>query len=689
MARVKIKKLPKALSGLEIKMQPGLYGTNGNRQFTLSTQVNSQKFAQQPTEVRNTLQPVPRNEANLEAEKGETAVVNIDGMPAHFKIGGKRHSQGGTPLNLPDNSFIFSDTAKMKIKDPIILAQFGMSMKKGGYTPAEIAKKYDINKYRQVLADPNTEDVERKTAELMISNYNMKLAKLGLAQESMKGFPQGIPVMAMPYVMANNVNPADYFPTEAQEDEPDADTGEARYGGNMIAQFPTKAHGGMHFTGYPYYQVGGNNMSSVPRFDPALIAQQAAAENLAAQQQGTMTAGSAPQTLTGTASYNVPLQVNPKDLPYTEPDMFTKALKGVGAIMEAPQRAMMYAGTSMFGDEHYKVINPKTGESEWVTKPVANIKMKQGYTPTGEKKTGFYEMPSETLERRYPDASPALKFASDVFADPLLPVAAWKSVGRIATKQISKPITKVIYKTNGTVSKAEAIKNLGPKVSPRKKEIASKVYDKVMDAYKKNPSVDEAKLLKIAAPTAHNAAIAHDATKAAEEAARIAEYAYVYGIEKAKEVYDKASPIIKKIAKGTKKVAEKVYNAVDDPFLGPTVKMAGKNIITSGGKTMFVDEAKKETKYYKNLAQEEKERANKEKQRADSLATEIKKKNNYIPAGVGPKGEALYTDPSKPGKVFQGSWGTFTEYPAKKDSLLIKEGPKKDAAEVTPVQGDW
>jgi hypothetical protein len=263
MARVKIKKLPKALSGLEIKMQPGLYGTNGNRQFTLSTQVNSQKFAQQPTEVRGTLQPVPRNEANLEAEKGETAVVNIDGMPAHFKIGGKRHSQGGTPLSLPDNSFIFSDTAKMKIKDPNILAQFGMSTKKGGYTPAEIAKKYDINQFRKVLADPNSEDVERKTAELMISNYNMKLAKLGLAQESMKGFPQGIPVMAMPYVMANNVNPADYFPTEAQEDEPDADTGEARYGGNMIAQFPTKAHGGMHFAGYPYYQKGAEVKPSI------------------------------------------------------------------------------------------------------------------------------------------------------------------------------------------------------------------------------------------------------------------------------------------------------------------------------------------------------------------------------------------------------------------------------------------
>lgn len=243
--RVKIVKIPKALSGLEIKMQPGLYGTNGNRQFSLSTQVNSQKFAQQPTKVRDTLQPVAREGANLEAERGETAVVNIDGIPAHFKIGGKRHTQGGTPLNLPDNSFIFSDTAKMRIKDPVLLAQFGMVPKKAGYTPAEIAKKYDINKFRQVLADPNTEDIERKTAEMMIANYNMKLAKLALIQESMKGFPQGVPVIAMPYIIENEIDMSMLAPTQAQEEQPDADTGEARYGGNMVAQFDTKRYGGL------------------------------------------------------------------------------------------------------------------------------------------------------------------------------------------------------------------------------------------------------------------------------------------------------------------------------------------------------------------------------------------------------------------------------------------------------------
>jgi hypothetical protein len=120
-----------------------------------------------------------------------------------------------------------------------------MAPKKGGYTPAEIAKKYDINKYRKILSDPNSEDLERKTAERMIANYNMKLAKLAMAQESIKGFPQGFPVAAMPYLTENNIQPDDLLPAQeqGQEDMVDEDMGVSRYGGNIIAQF--KKYGGL------------------------------------------------------------------------------------------------------------------------------------------------------------------------------------------------------------------------------------------------------------------------------------------------------------------------------------------------------------------------------------------------------------------------------------------------------------
>lgn len=276
MARVRIVKIPKALSGLEVKMTPGLYGTNGNKQFSFNNHLESGKISQRPIEARQTLEPVDREDANLEAEAGETAVVNVDGIPAHFKIGGKRHSQGGTPLNLPDNSFIFSDTAKMKIKDPMILAQFGMAPKKGGYTPAEISKKYDINKYRKTLADPNSEDLDRKTAEMMISNYNLKLAKLALAQESIKGFPQGIPVIAMPYIESMEIDPSTFLPDQAQGQleegaQPDAEMGTSRYGSQVISQWDTRKFGGLATAGNGkeiYSDTGANIMKKLDAQDP-------------------------------------------------------------------------------------------------------------------------------------------------------------------------------------------------------------------------------------------------------------------------------------------------------------------------------------------------------------------------------------------------------------------------------------
>ena len=75
---------------------------------------------------------------------------------------------------------------------------FGKSKKKGGYTPAELAKPYDINKYKAILMDKDSDRLDRENAELMIKNYIMKLGALAIAQESKKGFPQGIPEMARP-----------------------------------------------------------------------------------------------------------------------------------------------------------------------------------------------------------------------------------------------------------------------------------------------------------------------------------------------------------------------------------------------------------------------------------------------------------------------------------------------------------
>jgi hypothetical protein len=173
-------------------------------------------------EVSNTIQPVPEDMANIEAERGETALIpDTDGNLIHSKIGGKRHSEGGTPLNVPEGTFIYSDTNKMKIKGQP-LALFGKSVESNkGYTPAAIAKQYDLNKYISIINDPNTDPIKRRTAELMLDNNKKKLAQLALVQEGKKGFPQGVPGVAQDYL------------SKLQESlgNPQSGLSEVRYGG--------------------------------------------------------------------------------------------------------------------------------------------------------------------------------------------------------------------------------------------------------------------------------------------------------------------------------------------------------------------------------------------------------------------------------------------------------------------------
>ncbi len=151
--------------------------------------------------VNRSIKEVPRNEANIEAEGGETALIpnSNDNTYSHFNIQGKRHTNGGVPLNVPEGTFIYSDTKKMKLGGSV-LKVFGKSDKTSKkYTPADLAKQYNLNKYTAILESPKTSQLEKRTAELMIQNYNKKLAQLALVQESKKGYPQGIPKVAEEY----------------------------------------------------------------------------------------------------------------------------------------------------------------------------------------------------------------------------------------------------------------------------------------------------------------------------------------------------------------------------------------------------------------------------------------------------------------------------------------------------------
>lgn len=336
--RVRIISPPKAQSGLEVRMEnlrAGL-GLNSNQ---MPWPVMAGKLSEPGIEVNSTLKPVPREEANLEAEEGEVAMLpSKGGVPSTFKIGGQRHSNGGTPLNLPPDSFIYSDTKDMRIKDPAILAQFGLPA--GTYTPAQIAKKYDVNKFKKILADKNTDKIQRQTAEGMISNYNMKLAKLALLQESMKGFPQGIPSVAVPYMESMQIQPQQFLEESAPEGQaPTVDDEDQMKFGGIIARLKQAKRGGYQAD---YFQRGGNNIVTQQKKSDRVIFNPTTGQyevyNALGKKVGIM---------------NVPTNVNPNVAPNTTPQNTSSGVTTTVKKESIPSGSLVIKRSDYKTDEEY------------------------------------------------------------------------------------------------------------------------------------------------------------------------------------------------------------------------------------------------------------------------------------------------------------------------------------------------
>lgn len=191
---------------IKLKKKPDYkFGGQFNFALDLVPDTASITFGDKPQAVKSTLQAVPRDEANIEAELGEIVAADFDkdGLIETMKIAGKKHSRGGTPLSVPPGAFVYSDTPRMSLGGES-LEQFGKSKNtKKKYTPAELAVQYDINPFKAVLEDKTADPIHKRTAQLMINNFNQKLGKLALVQEAKKGFPTGIPEIAIPYLTSN------------------------------------------------------------------------------------------------------------------------------------------------------------------------------------------------------------------------------------------------------------------------------------------------------------------------------------------------------------------------------------------------------------------------------------------------------------------------------------------------------
>lgn len=237
MKKIKINKLPEGF-----KRMP-------NGQIVKDTGAQKMQAGGQPT-----LQPTSRAAANLEAEKGETVVTDLDknNIPEHYKIGGKKHSEGGTPLNLPPKSFIFSDHKSMSIKGDA-LKKFIPGTKKKSMTPAEISsmKQFDLSEDNKILQDENADAMAKSTAERNIQSKLVKLGELAMEQESIKDFEGGIPEIALPFLKRNGVTPEQVEMINAEIEQADMmESMMAGYGKEMYGYGGSKKK-------KSYYQTAG------------------------------------------------------------------------------------------------------------------------------------------------------------------------------------------------------------------------------------------------------------------------------------------------------------------------------------------------------------------------------------------------------------------------------------------------
>ncbi len=218
MPRIKIDKLPEGFIIRDGKIVQGKAhgGSTGDQYDYHLTTVPTNLIGDQVNKdgdrsVRYSLGSVPREEANLEAEGGETVLtdLNNDGQFGLYNINGPSHDDGGVPMRLPGQSFIYSRDPAMEIDPDTLHDAFGIKSSKP-MNPAQVSKKFQLNNYNVQLTNSNSDNIQRDTAELMLDKNKMELSKLAFVQESSKNFTEGVPLAAFPYIQSQGQDPIQF-----------------------------------------------------------------------------------------------------------------------------------------------------------------------------------------------------------------------------------------------------------------------------------------------------------------------------------------------------------------------------------------------------------------------------------------------------------------------------------------------
>lgn len=186
--KIKLKATPKDImptAGLKKSNQYGMIASN-----TTSTEDN----------VNASIHPIDPEKANAELEKGEILLkFDLGGL---FAVQGKKHSQGGTPVNANDGDFIFSDDPSLAIskeEQKQFRFKINKSNSKKENTPAKVLQREvnpkEYNQLINIINDKNSDKISKNTAILMLNKYLEKVGRVAYLQEEKKN--SEIPEFAM------------------------------------------------------------------------------------------------------------------------------------------------------------------------------------------------------------------------------------------------------------------------------------------------------------------------------------------------------------------------------------------------------------------------------------------------------------------------------------------------------------
>ena len=108
---------------------------------------------------------------------------------------------------LPEQSFIFSDTPKLKFGKEE-MAELDITGDKK--TPAKLSNRFDLNEFYGELGSQYADNISSLSAELMLKKNMSDLSKLAFMQESKKSFADGVPLAAHPYLVSIGEDPIEF-----------------------------------------------------------------------------------------------------------------------------------------------------------------------------------------------------------------------------------------------------------------------------------------------------------------------------------------------------------------------------------------------------------------------------------------------------------------------------------------------